>query len=104
MDPRFFLPCFHGLRAKNSVHNLPYGSSHSANKRYLFCQLFLAIKEKRNLESLDVSINGIFVVLDSVYMIVSCNGKLINMNGNSIAFCLVAPAIHSNYVFQFVYR
>ena len=34
MDPRFFLPCFHGLRAsrlghkrkeKNSVHNLPYG-------------------------------------------------------------------------------
>ena len=34
MDPRFFLPCFHGLHAsrlghkrkeKNSVHNLPYG-------------------------------------------------------------------------------
>ena len=34
MDPRFFLPCFHGPRAsrlghkrkeKNSVHNLPYG-------------------------------------------------------------------------------
>ena len=34
MDPRFFLPCFHGQRAprlghkrkeKNSVHNLPYG-------------------------------------------------------------------------------
>ena len=31
MDPRFFLPCFHGPSAckrkeKNSVHNLPYGS------------------------------------------------------------------------------
>ena len=34
MDPRFFLPCFHGPHAsrfghkrkeKNSVHNLPYG-------------------------------------------------------------------------------
>ena len=27
MDPRFFLPCFHGhkRKEKNSVHNLPYG-------------------------------------------------------------------------------
>ena len=25
MDPRVFLPCFHGPRKKNSVHNLPYG-------------------------------------------------------------------------------
>ena len=34
MDPRFFLPCFHGPRALLAVR-----TSHSANKRYVMDSL-----------------------------------------------------------------
>ena len=50
MDPRFFLPYFHGPHAsclghkrkeKNLVYNLLYGTSHLANKRYVLSCIVL---------------------------------------------------------------